>query len=142
MAVRITNKRQIAAMTVGKKPRRPRQQTELTADREQDLYGDIIEFLHLHGIKAFRFNSGKVKTAHGTWVQLAPKGSADIIGIIGRPGRWFGRWICVEGKRSDTDKPTPDQQAWLDDMAKRGAVIVLARNTKEVEDTLRQLEII
>lgn len=99
--------------------------------REQDLTGPVIAFLALADIYAFRLNAGKVQTAHGTWVQLAPKGTADVVGVL--PG---GRWLCVELKRKG-GKVRKEQAEWLDMMRGKGALCVVITSVEDLRTALR-----
>lgn len=72
-----------------------------------------------------RINSGKVKTEDGRWVQLAPPGTADIIGTID------GRSVAVEckaarGAQRDT------QKRWQSAFEKAGGVYVISRDAESV----------
>jgi hypothetical protein len=57
----------------------------------------------------WRQNSGRTQTATGRLVQLAPAGTADVIGILGPGGRFCG----LEAKRPG-NKPTPIQREWAE----------------------------
>ena len=100
--------------------------------REQDLTRPILDYLALAGIYAFRLNSGKVQTSRGTWVQLAPSGAADVVGVLEG-----GRWLCVELKRKSGGKLRPAQAAWLDMMRSKGALCVVARDVADLREALR-----
>lgn len=76
-----------------------------------------------------RINSGKVKTEDGRWVQLAPPGTADIIGTID------GRSVAVEckaarGAQRDT------QKRWQAAFEKAGGAYIVSRDAESVCEML------
>lgn len=105
--------------------------------KEQDSIKPILQYLAFANVMAFRLNSGKVQTATGSWVQLAPKGASDIVGILPETRTAFsGRWLCVELKRPG-GKLRKEQAAWLDMMRERGALCCVVRDVEELRLALR-----
>ncbi len=85
------------------------------------------------GCTVFRANVGKWKTEDGRWVTTGlPVGFSDLFGF--RPD---GRAFFVEVK-TETGRVRPEQAAFLDAMAARGAVAMVARDpNKVVEQVMR-----
>jgi len=74
----------------------------------------------------WRQNSGKVQSIHGSWIELAPKGAADLTGIaVGS-----GKRIEIECK-SPTGKQSDDQKRWAGMIIMHGGIYVLAKPTKD-----------
>lgn len=78
-----------------------------------------------------RINSGKVKTEDGRWVQLAPPGTADIIGTID------GRSVAVECKAA-RGAQRESQKRWQEAFEKAGGVYVISRNAETVVDAVEK----
>lgn len=72
---------------------------------EQQLQNKILTYLNRHPLvaKAWRQNSGKIKTQHGTWFTGAPSGTSDIIGFLAD-----GRFLAIEVKVG-SNKPTDNE---------------------------------
>jgi hypothetical protein len=91
----------------------------------------LLQGTFAHVVEAWRCNSGKVKV-RGGWMQLAPKGTADVLGYFRAGGRMFG----VEGKCSHRDgcpcESCADQRAWGERLVKAGGVYVRARSLDDV----------
>lgn len=109
---------------------------------ERTIQANILEYLRCRGIKAYRINAGVIITGEGRSrrpVRLAPKGSADIWGVLpaDRDGNNAGRAIFVECKAKG-GKLTQFQEMFLDEMRQQGAVCVVARSIDDVE---RELEV-
>lgn len=102
---------------------------------ERAIQGQILQYLHYRGVKAYRINAGMIPTGEKRsrrMIRLAPKGFSDIMGVM--PG---GRAIFVECK-AEGGKPTQFQEMFLDEMRQQGAVCIVARSIDDVE---RELEV-
>ena len=93
---------------------------------EVDIQHDILKLLEIHPAIAWakRMNVGRAKLK-GYWVSFAFKGCSDIIGQMSD-----GRFFACEVKRPG-EKPTPEQQRFLDQVAVKGVAFV-ATNTTDV----------
>lgn len=80
---------------------------------EKELYRKIEQWLGIMpGVIWFeRLNSGRVKTAWGTWIKLARKGTADYIAAVFGGG--IAHILFVEGKRKG-EKQTKEQK-WFEE---------------------------
>lgn len=109
---------------------------------ERAIQGQILQYLHYRGIKAYRINAGMIPTGEKRsrrMIRLAPKGSADIWGVLpaDRDGNNAGRAIFVEVKAKG-GKLTQFQELFLQEMKEQGAVCIVARSIDDVE---RELEV-
>lgn len=101
---------------------------------ERTIQAQVLQYLRYRGIKAFRINSGMISTGEKhsrRMIRLAPKGSADIWGVL--PG---GRAVFVEIK-TPKGRTTVLQEMFLEEMREQGAVAFVARS---IEDCERELE--
>lgn len=101
--------------------------------KEREIQKQILEYLNLIGWSAWRFNSGATKTPGGGFVRFnTARGCSDVIGII--PGGWF---LAIEVKRPG-NKPTPLQQAWLDEVREAGGLALVAVSVDDLRTQLRK----
>ncbi len=99
---------------------------------ESAIQGQIITYLLLNGYKAFRINSGSIKTQTGGLVKLAPKGFSDILAVE----KETGRAVFIEVKAIG-NKLTFFQELFLEEMRKQGAIAFTAYNVDEVIGMLK-----
>lgn len=99
--------------------------------KEQDIQNQILEYLHLRRIKAYRINSGMIRTEHGHMVKLAPKGFSDIVGVLAG-----GRALFIEVKMGN-NKPTALQEMFLEEMREQGALAFVAWGIEDVKEALK-----
>jgi hypothetical protein len=132
---------------------------------ETQLVRQCLQFLSLHGIMAWRSNSGAVKGSYtnkdGTTKQRfvrfsGAKGMSDITGIIpkmrrrtevtledGTPLSMFDREVsrgvllAVECK-TDKGKLRPDQKEYLLKITKAGGIALVVRSIEELESDLKE----
>ena len=110
--------------------------------RERDILAACLRLLRLAGIPAFRANTGAVRLAsrsgRARFVRFGPKGQSDILGIIpkARDGR-RGVFLAVETKRPG-EKPTPEQQAFLDAVTAAGGLALVVSDVTQLEAALRR----
>lgn len=100
---------------------------------ETDLTSSVIEALNLlPGVMAWRSPAGKVKSRGGGWVQLAPAGTADIVGLMDPHGVFLG----VETKSNHRDacrcESCEKQRAWGEAVVARGGVYLKTRTLEAV----------
>lgn len=84
----------------------------MKAITEAEFQDQVIQLAKLHGWLVAHFRCVRVQRKSGavfyeTPVQADGKGWPDLILIRGR------RMIVAELKRSEKEKPTPDQEKWL-----------------------------
>ena len=93
---------------------------------EHDIQSLIRLELTKLGIPCFRINVGKVKMKDGRWFSTgAPKGFPDLFGF-----RSDGRIFFIEVK-NETGKVRPEQEKFIEQMKKRGALAGVARSVEE-----------
>ena len=101
---------------------------------ERQIQTVILQWLLLHGIKAYRINAGMLATGEGRakrMVRLAPAGFSDIVVVLPKTGRA----VFIEVKRPK-GKLTIWQEQFLTEMRERGAIAFVAHG---VEDCEREL---
>lgn len=96
---------------------------------EGSIQKKIIQHLNGRNDVAFciRVNSGKVQTIHNTWIQLAPTGTADLIGMTTN-----GRFFAIETKAKQ-NKASEKQERFLTKVAANGGLACVARSVDDVE---------
>jgi hypothetical protein len=94
---------------------------------ESELQKQILEYLHTRGIRAWRNSVGRTANT----VTGGGEGCPDIHGII-KP---CGRALYVEVK-SEKGKLSKAQAGWLQTARDCGALVVVARSVKDVQDAL------
>lgn len=101
---------------------------------EKEIQNSILAYLELSGHFVWRNNSGVVKQqdkyGHTRMWRAGIKGGSDILGVAKD-----GRMIAVECKRKG-NKTTPIQEAFLDEVAKRGGYAKVAYSLDDVSDLL------
>jgi len=101
---------------------------------ETQIQSQIMEYLKLSGITAWRNNTRTVKLG-GRMVHMGLcKGSSDIIGVL--PD---GRFLAIEVKRPG-GKLTPEQSRFLALVNWRGGVGVVANGTDAVDQLIRRIK--
>ena len=96
---------------------------------EAQIQKAILEYLgYRSDVHAWRTNSGKVQTNHGRWIQMAPKGTSDIIGT------WNGRILAIETKKPKPSKTyaTKEQKAFIQLINDLGGLAFVARSVDDV----------
>ncbi|MDW8760056.1 VRR-NUC domain-containing protein [Streptococcus suis] len=98
-------------------------------EKEHKIQNDIRVGLTEVGCLVFRANVGKVRTADGRYFDTGlPKGFTDLFGF--RPD---GQIFFIEVKNK-TGRVRPEQEKFIEQMKKRGALAGVARS---VEDARR-----
>src|SRR5947209_5176297 len=111
---------------------------------ESDVLSACLDYLHLCGILAWRTNNTGIfdptKKTFRTFRGL--KGVSDILGIVSRPitspngqPTVQGIILAVETKKPG-NKPTPDQEWFLEDINRRGGIGVWVTSVQELEEKL------
>jgi len=111
---------------------------------ESDVLSACLDYLHLRGILAWRTNNTGVfdptKKAFRSFRGL--KGVSDILGIVTQPltltnGQQLmqGIILAVETKKRG-NKPTADQEWFLDEVNRRGGIGIWVTSVQELEEKL------
>ena len=100
------------------------------ANAETKIQHDILEYLTLCNIVAWRNNAGMLRIGKRL-IQMAPAGSPDIIGLM--PD---GRFLGIEVKMP-REAPTPVQRKFLQRLKDNGALVFVARSIGDVEKELK-----
>lgn len=112
----------------------------MKAPREADVLRDCLTWLALHGVFAFRVNSGAFAGVHKgkrRFVRFnSEPGLSDVLGIL--PD---GRFLAVEVKRPGGPGPTPEQLSFLDRVRQLGGVGLVVRSVEDLVQALGQVEV-
>lgn len=107
---------------------------------EKQIQQTIINFLKYKGFFVLRLNSGRIPTSKGKMVNLAPKGTPDIMAF--RNPRTCGCMKCdgvslifVEVKRKG-NKPTFAQEQMMKELEFYGSRCLVAHSVEELEKLL------
>ena len=87
---------------------------------------DIIDFLHMNDIFAFRCNTGAVKRG-GRYIKFGFPGISDIVGYL--PG---GGFLGIEIK-TGTDKTSRIQDDFIFDAVNSGCLVFVASSLADVK---------
>ncbi len=98
---------------------------------ETDLVYQVLDYLRLRGILAWRNNSGMAMGASGTRVKIGLAGSSDILGMM--PG---GRFLAIECKMPK-GKLSDKQFTFLAAVNRGGGVGLLVRDIPTLQMYLR-----
>ena len=99
---------------------------------ENSVVKAVIDVLRYSGFKVWRMNAGKVRTAKGHLVSLAPAGVSDVIGIA--PS---GRFVAVECKFVK-NKPTGLQNDFLREINRMGGYGAVAYGSQDVDWIIKE----
>ena len=72
---------------------------------ESKIQSEILLEVNKRGHRLWRSNAGKVKTEHGQWIKLFPKGFPDTVGFR----KDDGKFIAIEVKNKK-GKLRPEQE--------------------------------
>lgn len=112
----------------------PRKSERPLRPLEADIQAAVLQALALHPkvswAKRMSVGMFKVQDAHGErWIRAAFKGCSDVIGQMRR--KYGGKFIACEVKRPG-EKPTPEQQAFLEHVRREGGVAFVAYSVNDV----------
>ncbi len=100
--------------------------------KETYLVRQITDYLNLRGYFVQRTNSGSVRfkdsSGRSNFIKLAHAGTADITGCS--PS---GKFIAIECKIGK-NKPTDLQEAYLEEIRRRGGITLVAYSLDDVID--------
>ena len=94
---------------------------------ENSVVKAVIDVLSWNDFRVWRMNAGKVRTAKGHLVSLAPAGVSDVIGIA--PS---GKFVAVECKFGK-NKATKLQNDFLREVNRRGGYGCVAWGSEDVD---------
>lgn len=103
------------------------------APLEKAVVAQILDYLRLRRIFAWRNNTGGVVDARGHFYRYGAVGSPDIIGVLGKNGRFLAIEVKREGQR-----PSARQTAFLGQLRAFGALVVVAYNLEDVQKALSE----
>lgn len=100
--------------------------------KETQLVHNIIDYLNYRQYFVQRTNSGSVRfkdsSGRSNFIKLAHAGTSDITGCT--PD---GKFIAIECKIG-RNKPTALQEAYLEEIKKRGGIAIIAYSLDDVTD--------
>src|SRR5262245_33120475 len=100
---------------------------------ETVLVQACLELLALRRIPAWRANTGAARMPSGRFVRFGTPGISDILGVLPPAGRL----LAVECKRAG-NKPTPEQQLFLDAVTAAGGLALVVRDVTELQAALER----
>jgi hypothetical protein len=107
----------------------------MRAPKEADILRDCLTWLKLHGVFCWRQNQGAISGVHNGKKRFlrfsSMNGVSDILGILPPSGRF----LAIECKRPG-NKPTAEQDAFLDIVRQCGGIAVCVRSIDELEQAL------
>lgn len=99
--------------------------------KETHLVNQIIQYLNYKGHYVQRTNSGRIripgKNGQQRLIRMAQAGTSDITGCSKD-----GRFIAIECKIKP-NKPTELQEAYLEEIRKRGGIAIVAYSFEDIE---------
>lgn len=95
---------------------------------ERDLQSAIIQLLNLKGHFVWKTVNRGFKLETGAWIPPANQGVPDIVGLT-KTGVFLGIEVKVKG-----NKATAAQEAFLEEIRRRGGVGLTVYSISEVED--------
>lgn len=105
-------------------------------ESEQEIQNRILNALNYAGHHVFRINAGKIKIGKGRntrLVNLAPKGTSDIIGIHKDTGQFMALEVKTPARKNTV---TEYQQDFLDRIEERGGIARVVTGDEDIDDLL------
>ena len=99
---------------------------------ESHVLDGCLRYLELRSIYHWRNNTGAVQVRPGQFMRFGKVGSSDILGCL--PS---GRLLCVECK-SKGGRLSPEQERFLAEVRKLGALALVVRGWQELDEALRE----
>lgn len=105
--------------------------------KETDLVRQILDYLRLRKIWAYRANTGGLRDSRGRLVRFGVPGHPDIVARLKPAGYtgFSGRVVWVEAK-SEKGKQTDLQREWQELAEAHGDLYILARSLDDVREAL------
>lgn len=101
---------------------------------EDEVLRGCLEYLRIHGVFAWRNNTGAIKIGK-RFIRYGTPGSSDILGIM--PD---GRFLAVECKREKGGRLSELQKAFLTAIKINGGVSIVARSVEELKKELEKVK--
>jgi hypothetical protein len=95
---------------------------------EQDIQKQILDYLRWRGIPCYKHQNAGIRKPDGGYIPTLTRGVSDIIGCIPKTGRF----LAIEVKRPG-NKPTAEQQQFIDTINEAGGLASVARSVEEVQ---------
>jgi hypothetical protein len=103
---------------------------------ETDLTRSVIDAINVGGLATVWRNHCGIVRVRGGFMHLAPEGAPDIVGIA-CDGRFVGIETKTQGGKTGKERSIL-QEAWRQDIIKRGGIAGVARSVDEALAILRQ----
>jgi hypothetical protein len=100
---------------------------------EQQIQRAILEYLRWRHIPCYKHQNAGIRKPDGGYIPTHTRGVSDIIGCIPKTGRF----LAIEVKRPG-NRPTPEQQQFIDTINEAGGLAFVARSVEEVENKMEQ----
>jgi hypothetical protein len=98
---------------------------------EQHLQKQILDYLRFKGIPCYKHQNAGIRKPDGGYIPTHTRGVSDIIGCLPKTGRF----LAIEVKRPG-NKPTAEQQQFINMINAAGGLAFVARSVEEVEEQL------
>jgi len=104
----------------------------MTELRENEIQRQILDYLKLRGIPAWRNQSGFVRIG-SHYMHVGTTGSPDIVGVLPASGRFLAVEVKAEG-----EKLTDVQSRFLLQLKLAGALVIVAMSIEDIEKELKR----
>jgi hypothetical protein len=98
---------------------------------EQGIQRAVLDYLRWKGIPCYKHQNAGIRKPDGGYIPTHTRGVSDIIGCIPKTGRF----LAIEVKRPG-NKPTAEQQQFIDTINAAGGLAFVARSVEEVDEAL------
>jgi hypothetical protein len=98
---------------------------------EQHIQKQILDYVRYRGIPCYKHQNAGIMKRDGSYIPTHTRGVSDIIGCIPKTGRF----LAIEVKRPG-NKPTAEQQQFIDTINAAGGLAFVARSVEEVDEAL------
>jgi hypothetical protein len=105
---------------------------------EASLQKAAMQWLKLHGVFAWRNNTGSTRTASGGYISFGLKGSSDILAL--HNGVAYAIEVKGYNKAGKLGRQSPEQKAFAQDWINAGGVYILLtpNNFNDLDNILEQ----
>lgn len=110
---------------------------------EHQIQNAILEYLAYNGVYAWRNNVGLARILSNgkeRFIKMGKAGLPDIIGVLGKSYRHYGRMLGIEVKRPGK-KTSPMQDEVIGELSAFGAYVFVAYSVDDVEEQLQRLKL-
>lgn len=105
-------------------------------DREAPILRDARRLFALRRWFVLRLNSGALRDRNGRLVELCPEGTADLLAIVPRSGRW----LAAEVKRPRGGRIGDAQRAFNRSVREQGGVALFVSDLAVLNRVIDRLE--